>query len=327
MAPDLRTRPAYRGHARLPASEELSLRPSPARSLLAGPLVRLTATSALSRIQREPLHHFPITVKLQDQHWKPQSGIVSGGRRVRAQEQGEQNAEPSGRSPSYSVQSELLRMLRVGTYMPGDRLPSEMELAKQFDVAIGTLRKSLDELREQGVIETRRGRYGGSFVVRTPTESVAELRQRLRLTSVTELRDFADQHVAISTMIAKLCCQRADDDEILRLRAMGADLAESASPVNAALHDSRFHIELGAVSRSHRLMQDEIRLQGEFSALFWEICGDDVLPTDMAQEHERLLNAIGAGDIARAVQLAESHVRDSAYRLIQAKLSAQDVEY
>ena len=52
----------------------------------------------------------------------------------------------------------------AGVLAPGERLPSELELAAQLGVAPMTLRQALQILRDAGFVETRRGRTGGSFV-------------------------------------------------------------------------------------------------------------------------------------------------------------------
>ena len=51
-----------------------------------------------------------------------------------------------------------------GVLAEGERLPSEAELAAMLEVAPMTLRQALAVLRDAGVLETRRGRGGGSFV-------------------------------------------------------------------------------------------------------------------------------------------------------------------
>ncbi|MEV5322807.1 GntR family transcriptional regulator [Nonomuraea sp. NPDC052634] len=56
----------------------------------------------------------------------------------------------------------LLDELRRGALNPGDRVPSEMELAERFEVSRITSKKALEVLRQAGVVQRIRGK--GSFV-------------------------------------------------------------------------------------------------------------------------------------------------------------------
>jgi DNA-binding GntR family transcriptional regulator len=64
--------------------------------------------------------------------------------------------------PIYRQLSDLLEARLVDEARPGDRLPSEAELAQQFDVNRLTVRRALNELNQRGLIETVHGK--GSFV-------------------------------------------------------------------------------------------------------------------------------------------------------------------
>ena len=54
--------------------------------------------------------------------------------------------------------------IALGILAPDEQLPSETELADTFGVSPVTVREALTILREQGLVATRRGRGGGSFV-------------------------------------------------------------------------------------------------------------------------------------------------------------------
>ena len=58
----------------------------------------------------------------------------------------------------------LLQSIKLGVVVPGERLPPERELATRFKVSRVTLREALRALGEAGYVESRRGRYGGTFV-------------------------------------------------------------------------------------------------------------------------------------------------------------------
>src|SRR3954462_2891292 len=61
----------------------------------------------------------------------------------------------------------LAQAIRLGLETVGEQLPTERELAERLQVRRVTLREAIAALREAGFLESRRGRSGGTFVVRS----------------------------------------------------------------------------------------------------------------------------------------------------------------
>src|SRR6476646_11039527 len=75
---------------------------------------------------------------------------------------------------------QILQVVRLGLVPGGDRLPAERDLAERLGISRVTLREVLKVLQDQGLIESRRGRYVGTFVLaRTDTPGEHELRRRI----------------------------------------------------------------------------------------------------------------------------------------------------
>lgn len=73
----------------------------------------------------------------------------------------------STRLPLYVQISELLhREIAAGHWLAGERLPTESKLAQDLDVAVGTLRKALAVLENDGLLERRQG--SGTYVRKPP---------------------------------------------------------------------------------------------------------------------------------------------------------------
>src|SRR5687768_6094971 len=168
-----------------------------------------------------------------------------------------------------SVGQQLADAIQLGLFAKGEQLPSESALASQLGVSTLTLREALAALRHRGLVETRRGRNGGSFVCGPAPAPVARLRARLRDLSSVELRDLGDEWTAVTGTTARLAANRASDDQIGRLRSLADDLAVSKSISARTRANSRFAIELALAAQSERLTRTEVRLQGESGELLW----------------------------------------------------------
>lgn len=214
----------------------------------------------------------------------------------------------------------LMEAIDLGLYAEGQQLPSESELAVQFGVATVTLREALAHLRQRGVIETRRGRNGGSFICASVEMPAEMLFDRLRELSTIELRDFGDEHAAISGAAARLAAQRSTPEHHRQLQRYIELLGSALTRRERRQADARFHIEVAAASQSIRLTHAEIRLQGELGELLWLPLEEQAPVARVQQAHQAILDAIVNNDATLAGALAEAHVSQGIKRLINAKL-------
>lgn len=215
----------------------------------------------------------------------------------------------------------LIEGIDLGLLAEGEQLPSESELAMQLGVATVTLREALAVLRQRGLIETRRGRNGGSFIC-APVEMPEEfLLQRLEGMGALELRDLGDEMMAISGMAARLAAQRSAPEHHERLLHYVEALGMASTRLERRRADARFHIEIAVAAQSVRLTHAEMQLQAELGELLW--IQADGLPAVMAvqQEHRTILDALVSGDANLASALAEAHVARSIKRLANLRLS------
>lgn len=71
---------------------------------------------------------------------------------------------------NYERVEKHLKMLIKTNYKVGQKLPSMDELSKELDVSSNTIRKALQNLEKEHIVEFSRGRYGGTFITRIPEE-------------------------------------------------------------------------------------------------------------------------------------------------------------
>ena len=75
---------------------------------------------------------------------------------------GRQTPAAQGGPVYRSIAQALTRRLAQGVWKPGEAIPSEAQLKAEFGVAIGTIRKAVDELVAQNMLLRQQGR--GTFV-------------------------------------------------------------------------------------------------------------------------------------------------------------------
>ncbi|MBE8515958.1 FadR family transcriptional regulator [Amycolatopsis sp. H6(2020)] len=233
-------------------------------------------------------------------------------------------ARLSGGGRADAVVRRIAEAITLGLVTDGEQLPSEQDLALQLGVAVGTVREGLTILRTQGLVETRRGRRGGSFV-RIPEDGLATYHQaRLKDMSTAELRDIGDQMLAVSGTAARLAAERAPTDLAKRLSTLITGLRDAPSIVERRRADTRFHIDVAIASQSVRLTHNEVQLQAELGPLFWLPGVDEPDANEVADEHHEIMVAITAGDAARARTLAEEHATAAIRRVMRGHLRLTD---
>lgn len=211
----------------------------------------------------------------------------------------------------------LAEAIALGLIADGDQLPAELELANTLKVSTVTLRAALAALRERGLVETRRGRGGGTFVLAPADPSTARLRRRLRELSTSELREIGDYRCAIAGTAARLAALRASADNVARLRQLVGRLDAATSVGERRRADGRFHIEVAAAAQSVRLTRAEIDIQSEVGELLWLPYGEAVDPRDVVRSHTRVIDAIEARDPHTARALTEEHLDKGTTRLME----------
>ena len=210
-------------------------------------------------------------------------------------------------SRSELVARRLTDAIALGLLPDTEQLPGETDLASTFGVSTVTIREALASLRHEGLIETRRGRGGGSFV-RASDGGIAALHlDRLRRMSTAELRDIGDEKLAVTGTAARLAAERAPVDIASQLKKQLAGLRSATTPAACRRAEARFHVEVAVASQSVRLSHAEFRLQAELGPLVWL---PDTAPSRevVADRLEAVLVAIVSADAAAARVAAEEHV-------------------
>ncbi|NYD73375.1 GntR family transcriptional regulator [Leifsonia soli] len=197
------------------------------------------------------------------------------------------------------VARRLTDAIVLGVLSSGERLPSEAELARRFGVALVTAREGLGMLRRAGLVETRRGRDGGSFVMRTGDADDSHVIGRLRGVSQVELGDLAVYVTAIAAGCADRAAERSTPSDDARLRAWVAD-ADFSQAAEARRNAGGFLLELAVLSQSARLVREQLRLQAEFGPLLWLGMRDPAIRASAAAAATAVAEAVAARDGAAA---------------------------
>ncbi|MEV7085811.1 FCD domain-containing protein [Streptomyces sp. NPDC093085] len=135
------------------------------------------------------------------------------------------------RDASGQIAKQLRGAILAGQWEPGDRLPTELELAAAFDVSRGTAREALKLLYASGLTTSVRGSAGGTYVVVPAAEDVASrLSEAIMLwfrAGDVSVGEVDEARMALELQCVALAAERRTEED---LAAMAAPLARAQEP-------------------------------------------------------------------------------------------------
>ena len=164
----------------------------------------------------------------------------------------------SSTGASEQIAAQLRVWLEQEQLATGQRIGTEQELADEFGVSRPTMREALRLLSAAHLIRVGRGRSGGIFVARTPSEGMSRnLSESIALmlsAQTISINELLDARLSLEVPIAGRAAVNADDDVADRLEQAIHDAEghqPGTEPFNVA--DTRFHAILAEASGNQLL--------------------------------------------------------------------------
>jgi GntR family transcriptional regulator, transcriptional repressor for pyruvate dehydrogenase complex len=212
------------------------------------------------------------------------------------------------------VATALRDLITAGRLRPGDALPPERDLAKQFGVSRATVREALRVLQLWGLVDARQG--GGNYVREPSVEHVvgplATIIQHNR-----GLRDeLLDARAIFEPAICRLAAERCTDADLAHLAAILDRQAERVERGEVAVEeDSAFHLALARATGNRIVVHvvqtiNDLLLESRLRAL-----QAPDRPRRSLAGHRRVLAALQAHDPAAAHQAMREHIAEIAETL------------
>lgn len=217
----------------------------------------------------------------------------------------------NGRRLSDRVADRLLQHILEADLQPGDRLPTEAELGRQFEVSRTVIREAVRSLAARGVVDARPG-VGLSVARVDPSAASESLRLVVRGSSDLTYDRVHEVRRTLEIELARLAALRATDEDVAELTRIHAAQVASYDDIDKAAHlDVQFHRALAALTRNELfvIMVDslsDVMLQVRLQAM--------PMPGDRERgfvEHQAILDAIAARDPVAARRAMVTHLRSA----------------
>lgn len=209
------------------------------------------------------------------------------------------------------------RAIKSGAYQPDERLPTEHDLAAEFEVSRPIIREALRRLREQGLVYSRRG--AGSFVRALGMKEPLGFGQ---LENVADLLNCYEFRLTLEPAAAAAAAARHTPESLAAIRH-ALELMRDATNRQSHREDADFQFHLAiAVAAKNSYFSTAMEALKDHIAVGMKFHGASVKRettglTRVFAEHEAIADAIAAGDGAKARQLMLDHLTGSRERLFQ----------
>ncbi|HEY0448803.1 FadR/GntR family transcriptional regulator [Actinophytocola sp.] len=224
------------------------------------------------------------------------------------------------------VAAKLRDDILTGKLKEGDSLPRQDQLFTEFRVSLPAVREAMRILETEGLISVRRGNVGGAVVHLPTPERIARTISMVLQTRDTTMGDVSGALLTLEPACAALCAARPDraDTVVPALRSVVAEQEETFDdPEQFPTHARTFHETLV----EHCGNETMIVIVGSLETIWtahestvWSSASVTDVESDQSspmarksrraalRDHEKLVEAIAAGDEKRTVSLASAHL-------------------
>jgi DNA-binding FadR family transcriptional regulator len=197
------------------------------------------------------------------------------------------------------VRARIALQVRLGLVAPGERLPDAGVVAENLGLSEITVRRALETMCQDGLLDRRRGRTGGTFVGQD-WDAVAAAFHDPRQAAVLE-----DFHLLLECGLVARRAGQDPGEESAVLPALVREMDEEDDPAELLRLETLFHLELAGVL-GEEVVRDQIAdLLGRLTLLA------PPLPVEALRArnacHAELLDALATGRLGAAVAAVKAH--------------------
>ncbi|MBL8317017.1 MAG: FadR family transcriptional regulator [Burkholderiaceae bacterium] len=243
------------------------------------------------------------------------SATVSAAPRQRRARAGPEPLHPERLSDRLAQR--LMQQIEGGAWKPGDRLPTEAQLAAAHGVSRSVVREAVHQIKSRGLLRSRQG--SGVYVSPPPSNRPLAFDPTV-LESIEAVVQVVELRRVLEGEMAALAAKRITRTQLAGLRrSLAAIDTASAGGHDAVEEDLSFHRAIGEATGNPQFA----RLLGFLEQYLREAMrvtrGNEARSADWMQqvrnEHRAIVDAIAAGDAGAARRAAIAHLLQGEVRL------------
>ncbi len=215
---------------------------------------------------------------------------------------------------------QIRALIETGQFKPGERLPTERELSEQLGVSRGSVREALRTLEALGLIEVRPGR--GTFVRSDDWDNPSGDLVLPADVLVSDLEDLIEVRTMVETRACIIAARRATANDYQAMQAAIDEMRQAIAESNIArmvISDLAFHHAVVRATKNKLLAKLEAAIAHQLMDGRRLALSTNTDPSRSANRHQKILDAIRAGDGEWAASLALHGIKSFQERILKAR--------
>jgi GntR family transcriptional repressor for pyruvate dehydrogenase complex len=209
------------------------------------------------------------------------------------------------RSHSDKIIEQIVDALLRGDLKPGQRLPTERDLALQFSVSRTVVRDAIKILAGRGVVDVR---HGSGIYIAADEATVLERLDQVNLQDAL-LNDLFAVRKVLETKAASLAALRRTERQVERFRDIIAEARQNAANVVAVSRlDAEFHLAVARASRNLVLIKLMLTVLDLLARTREQTLSIEGRIEQSLAEHDIIVNAIATQDADQAAIAMLAHL-------------------
>jgi len=224
---------------------------------------------------------------------------------------------------STEVARRLLAYLLAGNLRPGEKIPSERNLAEVLGVGRSIVREGLKSLTLLGLVEVRQG--DGTYLRSTESDLLPQSIEWGLLLGQKRTSDIVEARRYLEVILAGLAAQRRNDADIAELGRRVGEMREATEAGSFVTADIAFHLRVAQAAGNESLTQIMNSIRSLLQVWITRVMEAAESFEPSIDEHVAVYDAIRASDAPAARLAMEAHMDDAVGRLeATLKVSGQE---
>jgi len=231
------------------------------------------------------------------------------------------------RNTAQQIADRIATAIALGEFVEGQRLPGERDLAEMLGASRPTIREALQRLDSLGLIEIRRGRTGGAYVLPFDWSTMRAPIRRTLLPAWAELEVLFDFRTLIEGLVASTAAERRTASDIATIEAALEDYRNAGGSREASrAADEALHRAISLATHNRYLHELSMELRMKVSLGFQAEPYTPALRERALEQHPALVDAVVDGRAEVAAHLSAEHfgLTEGSYREVFARIEPRD---